>query len=318
MVFVNRVRRRFWLVRCSLGCFLILFLMSALAGCRQGVPPESAIPTTTIVNVGSDTMVNLALAWAEAYHELRPEISVSVTGGGSGTGIAALINGSTDIANASREMRSEELHEAESVGIVPVVHVVALDAIAVVVNPENPVDELTIAEISDIFTGHITNWRGVGGEDRPIVLASRESNSGTYLYFLEKVVRRDEPDNAALFSPDALLLPSSEIIGLEVATNPNAIGYDGLGYVTPDQKTVRVAPTSGGPFVAPSIDTVNDGSYPIARPLYMYTSGAPTGTIEQYLEWIMSDDGQEIVAELGFVPLAGSPLGPSQSVAVME
>ncbi len=305
-------------MRRSLRCFLILFLISALAGCRQGGPPGPVSATTTIVNVGSDTMVNLALAWAEAYHEVRPEISVSVTGGGSGTGIAALINGSTDIANASREMRSEELQEAESAGIMPVEHVVALDAIAVVVNPKNPVDELTIAQISDIFTGHVTNWRAVGGEDRPIVLASRESNSGTYLYFLEKVVRRDEPDNNALFSPDALLLPSSEIIGLEVATNPNAIGYDGLGYVTPDQKTIRVGLTSAGPFVAPSIDTVNDGSYPIARPLYMYTSGEPTGAIEQYLEWIVSDDGQDIVAELGFVPLGGSPLGSCPSVAVMQ
>jgi phosphate transport system substrate-binding protein len=251
-------------------------------------------------------MVNLALAWAETYHELHPEMSISVTGGGSGTGIAALINGSTDIANASREMKSEELREAERRGITPVEHVVAQDAIAVVINPRNSVDELSIPQISDIFAGRIGNWREVGGEDRPIVLASRESNSGTYVYFLEKVVRRDDPNSSDLFSPEALLLPSSEIIGLEVATNPNAIGYDGLGYVTPEQKTVRVARTSAGPFVPPSIDTVNDGTYPVARPLYMYTVGEPTGAIEDYLEWIVSHDGQRIVAELGFVPLAGS------------
>ncbi len=251
-------------------------------------------------------MVNLALAWAEAYHELHPEVSISVTGGGSGTGIAALINGSTDIANASRAMRAEELREAERRGITPVGHTVALDAIAVVINPENPVRELSIPQISDIYTGRITNWQEVGGEDRPIILASRESNSGTYLYFLEHVVRRNDPNNTALFSPEALLLPSSEIIGLEVARNPNAIGYDGLGYVTPEQKTVRVGVSSAGPFVAPTLDTVNDGSYPIARPLYMYTRGEPTGAIKDYLDWIMSEDGQRIVADLGFVPLEGS------------
>jgi len=250
-------------------------------------------------------MVNLALAWAESYHELHPELSISVTGGGSGTGIAALINGSTNIANASRQMRTEELQEAELRGITPVEHVVALDAIAVVVNPQNPVDELTIPQISDIYTSRITNWQEVGGEDRPFVLVSRESNSGTYMYFLEHVVRKGEADNTDLFSPEALLLPSSEVIGLEVAHNPNAIGYDGLGYVTPEQKTVHVALTSAGPFVPPAIDTVNDGTYPIARPLYMYTRGEPSGVIKDYLDWIMGEDGQRVVAELGFVPLGG-------------
>jgi phosphate transport system substrate-binding protein len=249
-------------------------------------------------------MVNLALAWAEAYHELHPETSISVTGGGSGTGIAALINGSTDIANASREMKAEELEEAELRGITPVQHVVALDAIAVVINPQNPVDGLTIPQIADIYTSRLTNWQELGGEDRPIILVSRESNSGTYVYFLENVVRKGERDNKDLFSPEALLLPSSEVIGLEVAHNPNAIGYDGLGYVTPQQKTVRVALTSAGPFVPPNIETVNDDSYPIARPLYMYTRGEPGGLIKDYLDWIMSEEGQRIVAELGFVPLS--------------
>jgi phosphate transport system substrate-binding protein len=250
-------------------------------------------------------MVNLALAWAEAYHELHPEVSISVTGGGSGTGIASLINGSTDIANASRQMKAEELEEAELRGIAPVEHVVALDAIAVVINPQNPVDELTIPQISDIYTSRVTNWKELGGEDRPIILTSRESNSGTYVYFLENVVRKGEKDNTDLFSPEALLLPSSEVIGLEVAHNPNAIGYDGLGYVTPEQKTVRVAVTSAGPFFPPTIDTVNDGTYPIARPLYIYTRGEPSGAIKDYLDWILSEDGQRIVAELGFVPLGG-------------
>jgi phosphate transport system substrate-binding protein len=183
---------------------------------------------------------------------------------------------------------------------------VALDAIAVIVNPNNPVGQLSIPQVADIFTGRKTNWQELGGEDRPIVLASRESNSGTYIYFLENVVRLGDPDNEDLFSPEALLLPSSEVIGLEVAQNPNAIGYDGLGYVTAAQKTVDVGVDEYGPFVPPTIETVNDGTYPIARPLYMYTSGEPTGAIKEYLDWIRSDEGQRIVAELGFVPLEGS------------
>ena len=279
---------------------LLLFLLCACSG------SDPITPQLSIVNVGSDTMVNLALAWAEAYHELHPEVSISVTGGGSGTGIASLINGSTDIANASREMKEEEFEQAEEQGIAPVEHVVAMDAIAVVVNPGNPLDQLSIPQISDLFTGRITVWQELGGENRPVILASRESNSGTYIYFLEKVVRRDDPDNHDLFSPEALLLPSSEVIGLEVSQNPNAIGYDGLGYVTPHQKALKVAVDQTGPFVAPSIETVKDGTYPIARPLYMYTSGEPTGAIKEYLDWIMSDDGQKIVAELGFVPLSDS------------
>jgi phosphate transport system substrate-binding protein len=292
---------RFW--GYSLVSFLFLSLLST--SCAGSDGSESPV-TTTITNVGSDTMVNLALAWAEAYHELHPEISVSVTGGGSGTGIAALINGSTDIANASREMKEEEREEAEQQGHSPVEHVVALDAIAVIVNPNNPVDQLSIPQVADIYTGRTTNWQELEGEDRPIVLASRESNSGTYIYFLENVVRLGDPDNEDLFSPEALLLPSSEVIGLEVAQNPNAIGYDGLGYVSAAQKTVDVGVDQYGPYVAPTIETVNDGTYPIARPLYMYTSGEPTGAIKEYLDWIRSDEGQRIVAELGFVPLAGS------------
>ena len=256
----------------------------------------------TIENKGSDTLVNLALAWAEEYMRLHPEVRISVTGGGSGTGIAAMINGTVDIANASRQMKPEEVAAAEANGIHPVEFVVALDAIAVVVHPSNPVDRLTLQQISDIYTGKITNWSQVGGEDRPIVLLSRESNSGTYMYFLEHVVRLGDKESDLLFSPDALLMPSSEGISTEVRQNPNAIGYDGLGYVTPDQKVIAVAREPGGPYVLPSVETVNDGSYPISRPLYMYTAGEPTGAVKEYIEWILTD-GQALVPELGFVPI---------------
>jgi len=284
-------------------CLLAAALSLSARGCA-GARSSSQLREggEIIENKGSDTLVNLALAWAEAYMESRPEVRISVTGGGSGTGIAALINGTVDIANASRRMKVEEVEAAEANGISPVEFVVARDAIAIVVHPSNPVNELTFQQISDIYTGRVTNWEEVGGEDRPVVLLSRESNSGTYVYFLENVVRMGDGESDLLFSPGALLMPSSEGITAEVSDNPNTIGYDGLGYVTPEQKVVAMARDASGPFVLPSVDSVNDGSYPIARPLYMYTAGEPTEQAAAFLDWV-TGEGQAVVPELGFVPL---------------
>lgn len=285
-----------------LAGFILLGLL-LVSGCRQeaNLTPE-AVGAATIENKGSDTLVNLALAWAEAYHASHPEISIAVTGGGSGTGIAALINGTVDLANASRAISPEEEAAAQSNGIDPVEFVVARDAIAVIVHPSNPVDNMTLQQVSDIYSGKIENWREVGGEDRPIVTLSRETNSGTHIYFLEAVVRLGEEDNDTLFSPETLLLPSSEGITAEVRDNPNAIGYDGLGYVTDDVKTVDLGHDPDGPFWQPSVETVNTGDYPISRDLYMYTAGEPSGIVLDYLDWIRSPEAQEIVLELGFVP----------------
>lgn len=280
---------------------LIVVMVVRCSGPTQGAPAEEALQT--IVNTGSDTLLQVAQLWAETYMQKHPEVRISVNGGGSGTGIAALINGTVDIANASREMKPEEVKRARERGIEPIEHVVGQDALAVVVNPQNPVDQLTFQQIADIYTGKITNWKEVGGKDRPIVLLSRESNSGTYVFFLENIVQVGAGDPEALFSPNTLLLLSSEVISREVEQNPNAIGYDGLGYVTPGQKTIAVAEAPGRPFVEPSIETVNQGIYPIARPLYMYTNGEPTGVIKEYLDWILSDEGQALVKEVGFVPL---------------
>jgi phosphate transport system substrate-binding protein len=267
-----------------------------------GVPEATPAAVTVIQDKGSDTIVNLALAWVEEYTKSHPEISISVTGGGTGTGIAAMINGTADIANASREMKPEELDAARKNGIDPIEFVVAQDAIAVVVHPDNPVNQLTLQQVSDIYTGRITNWSQLGGEDRPIVMLSRESNSGTYVYFLENVIRLGDSKSGLLLSPDTLLMPSSEGISTEVRQNRNAIGYDGLGYVTPDQKMVAIARDAAGPYVLPSAETVNDGTYPVARALYMYTAGEPTGALAEYMAWVLSD-GQTIVNDLGFVPL---------------
>lgn len=285
---------------------LIIFtvLVSSMA-CRlgrSGQPSAGDQPAQIIENKGSDTLVNLALAWAERYLASHPEVRISVTGGGSGTGIASMINGTVDIANASRAMKTEEIEAAQANGFSPLEFVVARDAIAVVVHLSNPVDKLTLQQISDIYTGKITNWKELGGEDRPIVLLSRETNSGTHVFFLENVIRLGNADSDLLFSPDTLLLPSSEGISAEVRLNPNAIGYDGLGYVTPDQKVLAVAMDENAPYLLPSVETVNNGSYPISRDLYMYTAGEPTGQIKAYLDWILGE-GQTLVSELGFVPL---------------
>ncbi len=177
---------------------------------------------------------------------------ISVTGGGSGTGLAALINGTVDIANASRRIKDEEIQEARDNGIDPVEFIIARDAIAVIVHPDNPVEQLTLQQISDIYSGKITNWQEVGGEDLPIVRLSRETNSGTHVYFLETVLRLGEKDNTTLFSMETLLLPSSEGIINEVRQNANAIGYDGLGYVPDDLKIIAVAKEAGSPYVLPS------------------------------------------------------------------
>jgi phosphate transport system substrate-binding protein len=285
--------------------WLSLILLPARPEAQQHLEADRSTPTSVamqaIENKGSDTLVNLALAWAEFYMHQRPEVRISVTGGGSGTGIAAMINGTVGIANASREMKKVEIDALKAKGVTPMEFVVARDAIAVVVNRSNPVSGLTLSQISALYTGGITNWRQVGGEDRPVVLLSRESNSGTYVYFLENVIRMGKKSDL-LFSPDTLLMPSSEGISAEVRHNPNAIGYDGLGYVTPDQKVLGVAKDTDSPYVMPSIDSVNDGSYPISRPLYMYTAGEPRGLIKSYLEWVLNE-GQRLVPKLGFVPL---------------
>ena len=266
-------------------------------------------PVTTIQNKGSDTMVNLALAWAEQYQGLHPEINISVTGGGSGTGIAALANDTVDIANASRAMKDEE-KAAMPAGTEAVEYIVARDAIAVIVNLGNPISELTLQQISDIYSGKINNWKEIGGEDLQIVRLSRETNSGTHVYFLENVLRQGNADDKTLFSTDTLLLPSSEGIMTEVKENPHAIGYDGLGYVTSEVKVIGVAKHPGDAYVLPSAETVDDKSYPIARDLYMYTVGVPTGAIKAYIEWIFSSEAQELVKELGFVPILTSATIP--------
>ena len=247
---------------------------------------------------GSDTMVNLCQAWAEAFMAKHPKVNVAVTGGGSGTGIAALIGGTCDLAAASRKMTAKEIAAATSKGGAPQEFTVALDGLAVVVHPSNPVKQLTIQQLADLFTGKITNWSQVGGENKQVVLLSREVNSGTHVYFKEHVLGASNE-----FAPEALLMPSSQAIADEVAGNPSAIGYYGMGYTNPKNAVVSVAKTASDPFIAPSEETVRSGAYPISRPLFLYSRRAPEGVVKAFVDFTESPDGQAVVRKIDFVPL---------------
>lgn len=288
-----------------LVCFYYFFLLS---GCQNKTDSDQVIdqnPTDYyyLENKGSDTMVNLALYWAEEYQKLHSEVRISVTGGGSGTGISSLINNTVDLANASRQIKSEEIESAKKNGVDPIEYVVARDAIAVIVHPDNPINQLTLQEVSDIYKGKIENWIQLGGEDRPIVRLSRETNSGTHVYFLEEVIRLGNPKDKTIFSANTLLLPSSEGIIAEVRANRNAIGYDGLGYITEEVKVLAIAKEEGLDYIYPTLSTVNDNLYAISRNLYIYAPGTPPSFVQDYLDWIISTEGQKIVDDLGFIPV---------------
>ena len=252
---------------------------------------------------GSDTMVNLGQAWAEAYMQKHKEALVAVTGGGSGTGIAALISNTCDIAEASRTMKEEEITQAKSKGINPKEWTVGLDGLAVVVNPTNPVSQLTIPQIADIFTGKIKNWKEVGGKDQPIVVLSREVNSGTHVYFKEHVLHHNDVNKSVEFFSAALLMPSSQAIADEIAQNPSAIGYYGMGYLSKTQKAIAVAKDAAGPYYTPTMENVVSKKYYISRPLMFYTNGNPQGVVKDFIDFVFSAQGQQIVKDTDFVPV---------------
>jgi phosphate transport system substrate-binding protein len=252
---------------------------------------------------GSDTMVNLGQAWAEKFMEKNCSEFVAVTGGGSGTGISSLISATCDITMSSRNIKDKEIALAKQKGISPYEIKAALDGLAVVVNPKNPVGKLTLQQLADIFTGKITNWKGVGGQDLKIVILSREVNSGTHVYFKEHVLRKNDANSKEEFAPTALMLPSSQAIADEVASNPLAIGYYGMGYISSKQKAISVAKDEKSEYVAPTVENVVSGKYPISRPLFLYTNGQPKGLIEKFIDFVLSKEGQEIVIKTDFVPI---------------
>lgn len=246
---------------------------------------------------GSDTMVQLGQRWAEIYMNEHPGAVIQVTGGGSGTGIAALINGSTDIAQASRSMREEEKQSTlEQRGAAVSEIAVALDALAIYLNEENPVESLTIDQISRIFRDEITNWADVGGPDAEIVLYGRENSSGTYVYFTEQVM--DDAD----FAPYYQSLPGTAAVINAVTQDPGGIGYGGIGYAE-GVKTISISPHEGDAPIVPSMENVLTNSYPLSRNLYFYTVGEPAGLEGEFVDWVLGAEGQAIVSEVGYYPL---------------
>jgi len=295
---------------------LALFLIgSVLPGCSgqtetanngtaQTDSSEGRFIDTELVIQGSDTLLEVSQNWAEAFMNANPGINISVTGGGSGTGIAALINKTADLANASRSIKDKEIEAAEGQGLDVQEYTVAMDGISIIINKNNPVTELSIEQISKIFTGEITNWNEAGGDDGEIVVISRDSSSGTYSYFKERVVQMDGEMKENEYTQMALFLVSNSAIREEVAGNENAIAYIGLGYLDDSVKAVYVIGEEAIEGVAPSIENVQDGSYPISRPLYIYTSNSELTDLEQaFLDFAMGEEGQAIALKIGFVPI---------------
>lgn len=284
--------------------FLILAVVLAVGACKSGksstdgdaesAPHRRASATLTIK--GSDTMVILAQKWAQAFMEKNPGKELQVSGGGTGTGIAALINGTADLANASRPMKErEEKQLAERRGVDPQRFRVALDALAVYVPTSNEIESLTIPQLKKIFRGQVNTWKELGGEDRPIVLYSRENNSGTYAYFKEHVLENED------FAAAAQTLPGTAAVINAVSKDPGGIGYGGIAYGE-GVRTVKVATADDEP-VEPSMENATNGKYPLSRFLNVYSAGEPSGLAKDYLDFILSPAGQQVVEGVGYYPL---------------
>ncbi len=291
--------------------FASLRAITALTGiviCSQGLAAN-----TLIQNKGSDTLVNVAQAWAEEYQSVKPEVAIAVSGGGSGTGIAAMINGTVDIANASRQMKKKELKKAKETGQNPIENVVGFDALAVFIHKDNPANTFSFNQLGKIFGrgGEATKWSDLGlsvpgcGSDK-IVVVSRQNNSGTYAYF-KKAVLKSAAKNGVIvkgsFRQGTLDMHGSKDVVDLVEKTPCAIGYSGLAYATDHLKLACISKADGESCVSPSVTTASDRSYPIARPLFMYTNGKPQGDIKDYLDWIYSDAGQCILKKKGYAPV---------------
>jgi len=288
----------------NIGLKLILIFSAMLfaVGCSEDADPNE--PAGFIQVKGSDTIVNAAQKMAEEFMKDYPHVFVAVTGGGSGVGIASLISKTCDVATASREMKPKEIELAEKRGVFPKEFTVAHDGVAVIVSKDNPVDKLTIEDLHKIFTGKAVGWKEFGGKDLPIVTLSREVSSGTHMYFKEEVVQLGKKDSQEEFSPQTLLLTSSQAIVEEVAANDAAIGYLGMGYVSERTKALSVA--KGGQFYPPDVDNVIKKAYPLSRGLYFYTNGEPNGVTKLFIDFTLSPKGQQQFIETGFVPVGAT------------
>lgn len=283
---------------------IVLFcLLSAVLICGCG---DSHDAKSSIRNEGSDTMVNIAQAWAEEYNQKHKDVQVQVLGGGSGVGIASLIDGNCDMANTSRKMKPGEMEEVEHKhGAAPQEIVVGYDALAIYVHKDNPLDTISLEELAELFgeDGELTKWSELGTpsgsiKNNKIVRINRQSSSGTYFYFREAVLGKGK--DMKLASVDAN--GSKDAVSL-ISKTPSAIGYSGMGYATDNVKMLKVSQHRGEPGVAPTLENARSGAYPITRPLQIYVIGEPDGSLKEYLDWILAPEGQEIVLQLGYVPL---------------
>lgn len=270
---------------------MLIITSLLVAGCIGGEKKSESI-----IIKGSDTILPLAQALAEEFMNKYPDADVTVIGGGSGVGIAALIDGSTDIADASRKIKDKELENAKAKGVNPVETVIAWDGLTVVVHPKNQVSKLTLSQIRGIYNGSISNWKEVGGADRRITVISRDSSSGTYEYFKEHVMEKEN------YRPDALTLAATGAVVQTVLQNEGAIGYIGLAYLDESVKGLSLS-KDGLEYAKPTIENVLDKKYPLARELYQYTNGEPTGLAKQFIDFELSPEGQKIVREVGYIPV---------------
>jgi phosphate transport system substrate-binding protein len=286
----------------------LLLSILLITGCKK---KDDGLERSVITVKGSDTMVNLAQKWAEVFMKNNPGVSIQVTGGGSGTGVAALLNGTTDLATSSRELKVSEFENAKSRGIEPKVIEVALDGLAVIVNPDNSIDNITIKQVSDIFSGKILNWKELGGSDLPITLYGRENSSGTYEFFKDHVLGRDENGRQIDYAASTQVLQGTAALGEAVAKDVKAIGYGGVGYFAErkDVKILHVKQDENSPAISPSEDgkvnyeAIWSGDYSISRYLYSFTNSEPKGSLKNFIDFILSDEGQEIVKTMEYIPL---------------
>jgi len=256
-------------------------------------------------------MVNLAQKWAEVYMQNNPNVSIQVTGGGSGTGVAALLNGTLDLANSSRELKDSELETAKQKGVAPVVYEVALDGIAVIVHPDNQIDNLTVKQVSDIFSGKVTNWKQLGGPDMIITLYGRENSSGTYEFFKDHVLGKDESGKQIDYATSTQVLQGTAALGEAIARDVKGIGYGGVGYfaLRNDVKILHIKKDETSPAVSPSekgkvnYNAIWSGDYSISRYLYCFTNGQATGELKTYIDFILSPEGQKLVESMEYIPL---------------
>jgi phosphate transport system substrate-binding protein len=274
---------------------LVAALVSLVACTRKNEGGGAGGSSLTIK--GSDTMVLLGQRWAESFMKSKPGTSVQVTGGGSGTGIAALINGSTDLATSSRPMKDKEKAEVQSKrGAAPLETKVALDALAVYVNEKNPLQEIDLETLAKIYRGEIKSWKDLGGPEQSVTLYGRENNSGTYAYFKEHVLADKD------FAPETQTLAGTSAVVNAVKGDEKGIGYGGFAYAS-GIRTLKVKKSKDAPGVEPKLETARDGSYPIARHLFIYSAGEPKGLAKDFLAWVVSDAGQKVVSDVGYFPL---------------